>query len=155
MIEQGEGGVATVILVDQRGWLLLQERDDNARVAPGQWGLVGGHVEPGEDFECAAYRELAEETGLRWESGLRKWFDGHFRHSGKSRPVRFQVWLAATTCTDEDIATGEGRRIVFVDPVALNNLDLGESAEHFVRELLNTRTYAELVQGAEATPPHP
>ena len=26
------------------------------------WGLVGGHLDPGEEFEPAAYRELAEET---------------------------------------------------------------------------------------------
>ncbi|MBM0275809.1 NUDIX domain-containing protein [Micromonospora tarensis] len=40
-------------------WLLLIERDDNHG-----WALPGGHVDPGEDSTAAAFRELAEETGL-------------------------------------------------------------------------------------------
>ena len=55
---------AAVILVDRRGWVLLQERDEHAPIDPDRWGLVGGHVEEGEDFEPAVHRELAEETGL-------------------------------------------------------------------------------------------
>ena len=65
---------ATVILVDPRGWLLLQERDEHAPIDPERWGLVGGHVEDGEDIETAAYRELAEETGVRLAPGtLQPW----------------------------------------------------------------------------------
>lgn len=37
--------LAAVLLVDRRGWVLLQERDEHAPVAANQWGLVGGHVE--------------------------------------------------------------------------------------------------------------
>src|SRR5829696_5662151 len=49
-----------VLLVDQRGWLLLQERDEHPLIDPECWGLVGGHVDPGEGFESAAYRELTD-----------------------------------------------------------------------------------------------
>ncbi len=56
---------AGVVLVDRRGWLLLQERDEHPRIDPETWGLAGGHVEEGEEFEAAAYRELEEETGVR------------------------------------------------------------------------------------------
>ena len=51
-----------VLLVDRRGWILLQERDEHPVIDPDCWGLVGGHVDPGEEFEAAAYRELTEET---------------------------------------------------------------------------------------------
>jgi ADP-ribose pyrophosphatase YjhB (NUDIX family) len=52
-------GVSAVI-VDGRGWLLLQQRSDG-----GQWGLPGGSVEVGESVREAVIREVREETGLR------------------------------------------------------------------------------------------
>src|SRR6185369_17968163 len=56
--------VAVVLLVDAAGAVLLQHRDEHAEVSPGQWGLPGGRLEPGETPEQAAHRELLEETGL-------------------------------------------------------------------------------------------
>ena len=54
--------IAAAVLVDARGRLLLQERDELAPVNPDQWSLVGGAIEPGETDLEAAVRELAEET---------------------------------------------------------------------------------------------
>ena len=51
-------GVSVVLLSEQGEWL-LQRRSDS-----GLWGVPGGGMEPGETFEAAAARELAEETGL-------------------------------------------------------------------------------------------
>ncbi|BDP40665.1 DNA mismatch repair protein MutT [Deinococcus aetherius] len=50
----------SVLLRDESGRVLLQRRGDD-----GLWGLVGGGLEPGENFLEAAHRELLEETGLR------------------------------------------------------------------------------------------
>ena len=36
---------AGVVLVDRRGWILLQERDEHPRIDPEKWGLAGGHVD--------------------------------------------------------------------------------------------------------------
>ncbi|AQZ69320.1 MutT/nudix family protein [[Actinomadura] parvosata subsp. kistnae] len=51
-----------VLLTAADGRILLGER-----IKPGEppsWCLPGGAVEPGETFETAAVRELAEETGI-------------------------------------------------------------------------------------------
>ncbi|RMG95442.1 MAG: NUDIX domain-containing protein [Chloroflexi bacterium] len=50
---------ATVILEDENGRILLQRRTDFDF-----WGLPGGVLEPDEDIESCARRELLEETGL-------------------------------------------------------------------------------------------
>jgi 8-oxo-dGTP diphosphatase len=49
-------------IVDRRGRLLMQERDDNTQVDPNRWSLIGGAVESGESTLAAARRELEEET---------------------------------------------------------------------------------------------
>ena len=51
---------ASVIVRDERGRILLQQRSDN-----GLWGLPGGCQELGERLEATAVRELYEETGIR------------------------------------------------------------------------------------------
>lgn len=51
-----------VIVTDQDGRILLGHRAKATE--PATWCLPGGAVEPGESFEIAAARELAEETGI-------------------------------------------------------------------------------------------
>ncbi len=50
---------ASVIVVDEKGRLLLGKRTDNHL-----WGYAGGSVEIDEKVEDCAKRELFEETGL-------------------------------------------------------------------------------------------
>ena len=136
--------VAVVLLVDSRGWLLLQERDAEAPRAPDQWGMVGGHVEDGEDFEPAAYRELAEETGLTLPPGtLQLWRDAEYTYPD-GHHGRYHVYAALVDSTDDDIVVGEGRQIVFVDPRVVPALDLAPSTRHFVPEFLASDLYRSL-----------
>jgi len=48
------------VIVYREGEILLQKRQDN-----GCWAIHGGGLEPGEEFEGTAVRELFEETGLK------------------------------------------------------------------------------------------
>lgn len=57
--------VALAMLQRDGRWL-IQLRDENPTiVAPGCWGLFGGHLEPGETPEQALRRELLEE--ISWQ----------------------------------------------------------------------------------------
>jgi len=55
---------ARVIVVDERGRVLLIRVSDPRDVRPPSWITPGGGLEPGEELVDAAVRELREETGL-------------------------------------------------------------------------------------------
>jgi 8-oxo-dGTP pyrophosphatase MutT (NUDIX family) len=142
----GSRTFASVVLVDREGRILLQERDEHAPIDPEKWGLAGGHVEEGEDFEPAAYRELEEETGVRLEPGTLSQFGefvvDHTRAHGTWD--RMQVFVAATTLTDDDIDCQEGRQIVFVEPDVARDLDLTSAAADVVPAFLDSSAYASM-----------
>jgi 8-oxo-dGTP diphosphatase len=144
---------AGVVLVDSRGWVLLQERDEHPAIDPGKWGLVGGHLDPdevpGEEFGPAAYRELAEETEVVVEpGGLTYWREFAVDHTEAYGTVdRMAVYVAATGLTDADIVCHEGRRIVFVEPRSVPRLPLTKAAEVIMPALFESDLYAALAGG--------
>lgn len=139
--------IAVALLVDPQGRVLLQERDESAPRAANQWGMVGGHVEDGEDFDTAVVREIEEETGLTVPGdALSLWFDGEFRYSDADEAFAYHVYAGATDATDADIVVGEGRQIVFVEPAAVPGLDKSESCAHFVPAFLASPEYHALME---------
>ena len=130
--------IAVVFLVDSRGHVLLQHRDEHAPRAANQWGIVGGHVEPDEDYDAAVHRELLEETGIPTGPGdLVLWQETDFEYTDGHRS-HYRVYAGFVDLTDDDIVLGEGRAIVFVDPADLGTLDLAESCAHFLPQFLSS-----------------
>ncbi|MCD4688205.1 MAG: NUDIX domain-containing protein [Desulfuromonadaceae bacterium] len=57
--------VAHVLVFNSTGQVLLQKRSCSKDVQPGRWDTsVGGHLDPGEDYQAGALREMAEELGI-------------------------------------------------------------------------------------------
>jgi 8-oxo-dGTP pyrophosphatase MutT (NUDIX family) len=134
-----------VLLVNAAGAVLLQERDELAPRCPDQWGPPGGQVEEGESHEAAAYRELAEETGVVLPpASLLLWRDELFRYTEEARVGHYQLWAGRANLVDTDVACHEGRQMTFVDPATIPALDLWESARHFLPGFLTSETYAAL-----------
>jgi 8-oxo-dGTP diphosphatase len=137
--------VAAVLLVDRRSRILLQERDEYAVNDPEKWGLVGGDVEEGEDDESAAYRELAEETGVTLAPGsLAYWREFRIFREASGSIDTFRPYVAATGLSDGDIQCHEGRLIVFVDPAKARRLDLAAPAAQVLPAFLDSATYGAL-----------
>lgn len=57
--------IARVFLFNSKGEVLIQKRSDKHASLPNRWDQsAAGHVDEGETYEQAAYRELKEEVGV-------------------------------------------------------------------------------------------
>jgi 8-oxo-dGTP pyrophosphatase MutT (NUDIX family) len=134
-----------VMLVDDEGRVLLQERDEHAPIDPEKWSLSGGHLEPGEEPERGAYREVEEETGVRLEPGTLQLFDTlRVFHPHYGSVDRVHVFVGRVDLTDADIECHEGRQIVFVDPERARRLDLSMTGVIAVPAFLDSDLYARM-----------
>ena len=79
---------AHILVFNTRGQLILQKRSLNKDIQPGKWDTsVGGHVDSGESYEEAAYRELYEELGIKG-IGLEYLYDYKLRNEVESENIR-------------------------------------------------------------------
>lgn len=63
----GELRLAAAVVMDVQGHVLVVRRSEHERFLPRAWGVPCGKLEPGENPEDGALRELKEETGLLGE----------------------------------------------------------------------------------------
>jgi 8-oxo-dGTP pyrophosphatase MutT (NUDIX family) len=135
-------GFGCVLLVNAAGDVLLQDRDEHAPIDPDRWGLSGGHLEPGEDPEDGAYREVEEETGVRLEPGtLEPYAVVEVFHPHYGSVDQVHVYAGRVDLTDADIDCREGRQIVFVPPDRARGLDLTMSGVLCVPAFLDSEAY--------------
>ncbi len=117
--------VALAVLERDDCWLLQLRDDDEKIVYPGQWGLFGGHLEPGERPADAVTRELNEEIGWNPPGPLRHWFS----HDGGDRIAH--IFLGKLSVSISELCLQEGQEIQLV---TLEQIRQGKIWSHVCQE---------------------
>ena len=108
----------SLAMLHQHGRWLLQLRDENPRiVAPGCWGLFGGHLEVGETPLFALRRELEEEIGWCPEQ-LKAWF----RHQDDQRVVHVFTGQLTVPLQQLQLLEGQDMTLASTEQIRLGRL---------------------------------
>jgi 8-oxo-dGTP diphosphatase len=92
--------IALVLLVDDRGCVLVQLHDEQAATRPNRWSLPGGLVGDAESPAQAARRLAADQAGVPVDGDVAQFWSGFVPGH---RVLTYAFW-ARTPASDADIA---------------------------------------------------
>lgn len=119
------GKGAGVVVLDEDGRILAGKDPFT-----GEWQLPGGHVEPGEDFDEAAHRELREEASIVAGKMIEL---GHFKTEGNdSKCFIVEDWKGTPKDSKELVD------VEFVEPHVLVDRNLREASKQTLSVYLNS-----------------
>jgi NDP-sugar pyrophosphorylase family protein len=111
---QGRG--VSAILINERGQVLLQQRDDNPAIRyPAHWALFGGTIEEGELAVDAVAREVKEEIDFEMRNfGLFREFVQNNKHES--------AYVGELTASLDELTLSEGQGMKLFAPAELPDL---------------------------------
>lgn len=128
------------VVRNQAGKVLLCKKPADRGVFPGQWGLPGGGIEPGERSEEALYRELWEELGVQVE-GIEALFfsEGIYpKHYPDGEQVEINMIFlifSCRACSTQLNLNQEFSEYAWVRPEALADYDLNVATVETFRKM--------------------
>ena len=122
------------VLLHQGDRVLLQHRDNRPDIVyPDTWAIFGGHLEPGEDPEQGARREVEEELGLRLEGPLELLYS----HDDGDRRRTF--YAAALEVSMDRLTLTEGQGMALLSAEEVETLPVVPLHRRLVLEFLRGR----------------
>lgn len=130
--------VASVILMDDAGNFVLQQRDERPDISSsGKVSTFGGAVEADDaSLRSAAVRELREETNLEFKEDDLAYFKLHFSVDEWDTPIIRAYYILSGVVID-NLEIYEGQGFVTVSPNELNKFPLSLSARTAITEYIH------------------
>ncbi len=127
-LTQTSGEGVSAILINKRGQVLLQQRDDNPAIRyPGHWSLFGGTIEEGESAETAVAREVLEEIDFEMRNF------GLFREFVQNNKREF-AFVGELSAELDELTLSEGQGMNLFYPAQLPELLIRPDDKETLRE---------------------
>ena len=136
---------AGIVLVNARGEILLNLRDDNPTDHwPNCWDVIGGVVEDGETPDECMVREMREETGeaLAGFDAFRV-YDVPVPNGGVAK---FHVYAGRLDKPASALVLGEGQEHRFFPVSELDGLNIARGTDLVLRDFVTSPSYESLRQ---------
>ncbi len=129
-------GVGSIVIKDGKILLIRRGAEPNR----GKWSIPGGMVEPGEEPDKAALRELWEETGIMGRVlGLFGIYQYVERDSvGRVRYHFLLLDYLVEPIGGEPRASSDALELAFIDLEDAQNLDLTDTARQLIMDLIES-----------------
>ena len=119
----------SAILINRRGQVLLQQRDDNPAIRyPGHWSLFGGTIEEGESAATAVAREVQEEIDFEMKNF------GLFREFVQNNKREF-AFVGELSAELNELTLSEGQGMNLFYPSQLRELLIRPDDKETLHEL--------------------